>query len=232
MDPRQQPGPDRPRLPAARGRLAAPARGLLLVLRLALPRLGGHVARRPGRPTCRGTTASPSSCCARSGPLLLACAVQFFLSFAGLRSRVDRERRSPCSGWRCRCRWSSPAPHHLFVVAIFWYVLLAARADGRDGDLPGRDAAAAAAGLRADGARHRRSARRVLVARARRAVAARSSRRPFSIAECVVPVLLGRRRRPPVPDVRPGAARDRGRPQPAGGADAPHELEWTRDRAD
>ena len=166
MDPRHQPGSRRPRLPAAGDRLAAPARGLFRLLRLALPRLGGRVARRSGRPTCPGTTASTEFMLSSAWPLLLACAVQFFLSFAGLRSRIIENIIA--LQWVAMPLSLLLAGHaRLFLVASLWYALLAAELAAVRGAVPDHGAAAAAAGRRAADGASASSARRSLAARVR-----------------------------------------------------------------
>ena len=58
-------------------------------------------------------------------PLLLACAVQFFLSFAGLRSRII-ENVIALQWVAMPLSLLLAGPAHLFLVASVWYALLAA----------------------------------------------------------------------------------------------------------
>jgi hypothetical protein len=57
-------------------------------------------------------------------PLLLACAVQFFLSFAGLRSRTI-ENIAAVQWVVLPTSLVVAGPEHLFAMALFWYFLLA-----------------------------------------------------------------------------------------------------------
>ena len=80
-------------------------------------------------------------------PLLLACAVQFFLSFAGLRSRIDREHRRPAMGGDAAVA-AARRPAHLFAGGERVVRPPRRGAGGRDRAVPGHGAAAATAGRR------------------------------------------------------------------------------------
>ena len=206
----QQPDPDRRRLRPDRRRLAEPPRGLLLVPRLALPGLGRDVAGLvvPGnaveqrRQRVHAVLVLGGS--ARPGGPVLPQLRRAALAHHRERRRAAMGRPAVVAG---AGRPGAPVLHGALLV-----LPAGAGADRRDGDLPGRDAAPAAAGFRADGAHHRRR-------RAGPGGRARRAKRPDGDAAVLgphhrpAPAVRGRRDAP-VPDVRPGVARDRGRPQP------------------
>ena len=109
MDPRHQPGAGRPGLPAAGDRLAAPARGLFRLLRLALPRLGRRVDRDldPG-PALGERRHRVHAELGLAGAPGLRRAVLPELRRPALAH--DREHRRRAMGRACPCRCWSPGP--------------------------------------------------------------------------------------------------------------------------